>query len=253
VLLALKLLLVPSLIAFVSLAGRWWGPRIAGLLAGLPLVAGPVLLFLAIEQGPVFAAGAALSTLAALVGVAGFCVVYAWASLVLPWTAVLLVGWTVFGLVIVAVHAVAWRPSTALAAALVSFAVGRAVLPRRRGSASMARWPVWDLWLRMVLAVSLVLVTTSLAARLGPTLSGMLTPFPVAISVLAAFAHAQQGPSAVLRLLESLLPSMGSFSTFCWILTLALEPLGVAPAFALALAAQLAIQALLLAWMWRTR
>jgi hypothetical protein len=253
VLFVLKLSLVPGLIAFVSLAGRWWGPRIGGLLAGLPLVAGPVLLFLAIEQGPTFAARAALSTLAALVGVASFCVAYAWVSLSLPWPAGLLVGWAAFALAILAVHAVPWRPSTALVAALVSFAVGRALLPKRRGSTSVARWPVWDLWLRMGLAVALVLITTGLAAQLGPVLSGMLTPFPVAISVLAAFAHAQQGSSAVLRLLEGLLPSMGSFSAFCWILTLGLEPLGVAPAFALALAVQLAIQALLLAWMWRSR
>jgi hypothetical protein len=253
VLLVLKLLLVPGLIAFVSLGGRRWGPRVAGLLTGLPLVAGPVLLFLAIEQGPAFAARAALSTLAALVGVAGFCVVYGWASLHLPWTAGLVAGWAAFALAAVAVHAIPWRPWTALAAALLSFAAGRALLPRARAAAAAARWPAWDLWLRMALAVALVLITTSLAARLGPALSGVLTPFPVAISVLAAFAHAQQGSPAVLRLLGSLLPSMGSFAAFCWILAVGLEPLGVAAAFALALGVQLVIQALLLAWLWWTR
>ncbi len=252
-LLALKLLLVPGLIAVVSLAGRRWGPRIGGLLAGLPMVAGPVLLFLALEQGVSFAAGAALSALAALVGVAGFCVAYAWTALQRPWAVGLVAGWTAFAVCAAAVHAVPWRPWAALAATLLSFAAGRALLPRRPGPGVTPAWPPWDLGLRMASAVALVLVTTSLAARLGPSLTGILTPFPVAISVLAAFAHAQQGPPGLLRLLESFLPSMGSFAAFCYVLAVGLEPLGVAGAFALALGVQLAIQALLLARMRRAR
>jgi hypothetical protein len=255
VLLVLKLFLVPALIAGVSLAGRRWGPRVAGVLTGLPLVAGPVLLFLALEQGAAFGARAALSTLAALVGVAGFCVVYAWAALHRSWAVGLLAGWATFAVAAAAVHIVPWRPSLALAAALASFAVGRAALPgrtpggtaSRRGAAMAARRPPWDLWLRMGSAATLVLVTTSLAARLGPALSGVLTPFPVAVSVLAAFAHAQQGVPALLALLGGLLPSMWSFAVFCYVLAVGLEPLGIAPAFALALGVQLAIQGLLLA------
>ena len=61
--LALKLFLVPACLALLSLAARAWGPRIAGWLAGLPIVAGPILFFLALERGTAFgaqAAGAAL-------------------------------------------------------------------------------------------------------------------------------------------------------------------------------------------------
>ena len=65
--LLLKVLLVPSLIALVTLAGRRWGQRLAGWLGGFPIVAGPVLLVLAIENGNAFAAEAAF---AALVGLA---------------------------------------------------------------------------------------------------------------------------------------------------------------------------------------
>src|SRR6185295_5365099 len=49
--LLLKLVLVPGLIALVTVAGRRFGPRIGGWLNALPLVAGPVLFFLALEQG----------------------------------------------------------------------------------------------------------------------------------------------------------------------------------------------------------
>ena len=46
-----KLVLVPGLIALVTMAGRRFGPRVGGWLNALPLVAGPVLFFLALEQG----------------------------------------------------------------------------------------------------------------------------------------------------------------------------------------------------------
>src|SRR6266568_4806520 len=82
---ALKLTLVPLFIAGVTLGSRRWGPRIGGWLNAVPMVAGPVLLFLAIEQGAAFASRAALNTLAGLIGVATFSLAYAWAALRRPW------------------------------------------------------------------------------------------------------------------------------------------------------------------------
>jgi hypothetical protein len=251
VLLLLKMLLVPALVAFVSLAGRRWGPRVAGVLVGLPLVAGPIMLFLSLEQGPAFAARAVVSTLAALAGVAAFTVTYGRVARHAPWPVSLLTGWAAFCLVAALVHVVPWHPLASLVVALGSFTLARALLPRARGRAAAPRWPAWDLWLRMTAAVSLVLVTTGLAARLGPDLSGVLAPFPVALSVVFPFAHAREGAGVVLRMMTSFLPSMWSFAAFCFILAVTLEPLGVAASFALALAVQLAIQAGLLAWVGR--
>jgi len=52
--LALKLVLTPALIAIATLAGRRFGPSISGWLVGLPFTSGPVSLFLALEQGTVW-------------------------------------------------------------------------------------------------------------------------------------------------------------------------------------------------------
>jgi len=82
--LLLKILLVPLLIVGVTLGARRWGPRIGGWLNGLPVVAGPVLYFLGIEQGAPFMARAAEATLAGLVAVAAFALVYAWTALRRP-------------------------------------------------------------------------------------------------------------------------------------------------------------------------
>src|SRR5712691_12614652 len=122
---ALKLTLVPAIIACVTLGGRRWGPRIGGWLNAVPMVAGPVLLFLAIEQGAAFAAGAALATLAGLLGVAAFSVAYGWAALRAPWWMALAAGWAAFAVCALLLHDLPWRPVPALAAAVIGFGLAR--------------------------------------------------------------------------------------------------------------------------------
>ena len=245
-LLALKLVLVPGLVAAVTLGARRWGPRVGGWLTALPLVAGPALLFLAVEQGDAFAGEAAGATLVALIGVAAFGVVYGWMARVAPWPACLLAGWVAFGLVTVGLSAVAWSPPVALVAVLIAYAVSPRLLPPAAGRPTPSAPPAWDLPLRMAGALALVLTVTLLAERLGPRLSGAFTPFPVALAVVLAFAHAQQGFPAVIGLLRGFLPAMCGFALFCFVLAVATVPLGFALALVLALAVQLAVHGVVL-------
>ena len=83
--LALKLALVPALIGAVTLAGRRWGPTVAGWLSAFPIVAGPILFFLALEQGATFVARAAVGTLSAVIASLVFGVSYAWAATRFAW------------------------------------------------------------------------------------------------------------------------------------------------------------------------
>lgn len=76
--LALKLILTPTLVGLASLAGRRWGPAVSGWLVGLPLTSGPIIFFLALGHGPSFAQAAAVGTLMGTVSQAVFCLAYAW-------------------------------------------------------------------------------------------------------------------------------------------------------------------------------
>jgi hypothetical protein len=58
-----KLLLEPLCVVAVSLSGRRWGVAVAGILGGLPVVAGPILLVLTLVHGRQFGAEAAAGTL----------------------------------------------------------------------------------------------------------------------------------------------------------------------------------------------
>jgi hypothetical protein len=250
VLLVLKLLLVPGLVAGASLAERRWGPRVAGLLTSFPIVTGPILLFFAIEQGDPFTAEAARGALVALVAVAASGLAYAWTSLRAAWWTSLAVCWATFVMVTLALRGLDLRPPWALAASLASFMLVRALLPASRGARARIQRSAWDLPLRTFAAMTVVLSVTGLGRRLGPTLSGAFTPFPVALGVLLAFTHAQQGSSSAIQFLRGFLPGMWSFAAFCFVAAVAVVPLGSGTGLPLALAVVMPIQAAVL---WRIK
>ena len=72
----LKLLLAPSFVVAVSLVSRRFGVRVGGVFGGLPAIAGPILLVLAIDEGTDFAAGAAAGVVLGVVAVVAFVVAY---------------------------------------------------------------------------------------------------------------------------------------------------------------------------------
>ena len=51
----IKLIAAPLLLALATLAARRWGTVLGGILIGLPLISGPISVFLAIENGAGFA------------------------------------------------------------------------------------------------------------------------------------------------------------------------------------------------------
>jgi hypothetical protein len=229
----------------VSLAARRWGPKIAGLLTGLPIVSGPALFFFAVEQGDVFASEAARAVLVSLVGVELSGVAYAWVALRAPWWASLLASWSVFFASVLLVQRAGWTANVALVAACAGLLVAQLALPRGGATATGTR-PAWDLPLRVFASMLLVVSVTTLARRLGPTLSGALTPFPVAISILLAFSHAQQGSAGAISFLRGFMPGMWAFTAFCYVLCVGIVPLGTGLGFAVALACTLAIQGVVL-------
>lgn len=74
--LAEKVLLAPICVVAVSLAGRRWGVAVAGVLGGLPVIAGPILLVETMLHGAAFGAKAAAGTLLGLAALTAFVVVY---------------------------------------------------------------------------------------------------------------------------------------------------------------------------------
>ena len=247
-LLLTKLLLAPSFVVAASLTARRFGPRVGGLIAGLPVVAGPILLAYALAHGRGFAAGAALGTLLGLVSLMAFVVVYARLAARLAWPAGMLAGWLAFAAFTALFSTVSVPAGAAVAITLAALAVGLALMPRGGlAPEASAAAPRADLALRAACSIALVLALTAIAGWLGPRLSGLLAPFPIIATVLAVFTHAQHGAEEVRRLLRWLLGGYGAFALFCFLLAVTLRPLGTGPSFLLATAASIVAQATVIA------
>lgn len=237
--LALKILLTPVLILAASGAGRRWGESIGGWLVGLPLMSGPIALFLALDHGSGFAAAAAAGALSGAAAQACFCIAYGRTAARLSWPAALclgILGFAVSAVVLQAARLPLWVlvPATLIVLGLV---------PRGRLRTSEALvLPRWDIPDRMAVATVLVVGLTAAAPALGPRLSGLLATFPVFATVLAVFAHRLQGGAAVQQVLWGLLLGLFGLAGFFFALAVSIGRAGIAGGFAIAAAVALAIQ-----------
>jgi hypothetical protein len=251
---AAKIVLAPAFIVGASLTARRYGARVGGLVGGLPVVAGPILLVYALDHGRAFAAEAAAGTLLGLISLLAFIVTYAHLASRMSWGASLIFGWGAFFVMTGALSTITLGVDPTLAVVLVAVALTLLALPRARAErSSEVRLPAWDLPLRALSAMALVLALTALAGQLGPKLSGLLAPFPVIASVLAVFTHAQYGEQDLLRIMRGFVMGLVAYALFCFVLSVSLGSLGIAEAFLLATAAALATQAVALTVTWRRR
>jgi hypothetical protein len=239
--LAWKLTLAPALVTAVSLAGRRWGARAAGLLAGLPVVGGPILLIVTLDHGAAFGARAAISTTLGLVSTMAFCLAYTFSAQRLAWYGSLPLGYGAFFAVTWAIGRVGTTVGAIAASliALASLGLTLATMPRPAFEvpSTPPRW--WDLPLRATFTGALVVGVTTAAHLLGPRWTGLLTPFPIATSVLAVFAHAQTGSPA--RLLRGLVVGLTGFVAFTTIVATTVERWGVARAFTVGVATAIVV------------
>jgi hypothetical protein len=232
----------PIILAAVTLAGRRWGQRTAGWLGSFPIVAGPILLILAIEQGAPFAALAAERAMAAIAATMAFFVVLARLAPRLRWASALGVAFIAW---VALVAALSWLPAT-LPIATLAAVVALALAPLAMGAelaTPAATGPApsppsrWELPSRMLAGAALALITSHLGARFGPETSGYAALFPVVGATAAGFNLARQGAPAAVSFLRGMNRGMWSVAVFCGVLALALLHLTVPAAFGIALLA----------------
>jgi uncharacterized membrane protein (GlpM family) len=241
--LALKLILVPTFLLLVSLAGRRWGAAVAGWLAGLPVVAGPIVLLVALEQGNAFAAAASSASLAAVFAAVTFGASYSHAAMRVSWPGALAVAIGAWGIAATLLASLPNTPFVSMAIAVIALVGARWVFPAVAPPAASRAFVKGELVLRMTAGAALTLIVTGLANTVGSRWSGLLAVFPVLGSVLAVFSHRGQGAAFAATLLRALATGLSSLAAFFLVTSLALPTLGTANAFALAVVAAAAVQA----------
>lgn len=231
--LALKIVLVPALIAAITLAGRRWGQGFAGWLGSFPIVAGPVLLILALENGNDFGAQAAQAALAGVAPSMIFYVVYTRLAQRGTWPLVMLgsvLVWFAVASLLLALHAPLWLTITMTAISLYAapraMPIGAGVTP---GVPHRLELPA-----RMLAGALVTLASSELGRRGGSSISGFAALFPSIGMVVATFNHAQSSAAAATEFLRGMTRGMWSVASFCLTLTFALPILSLSGAFSLA-------------------
>lgn len=211
--LLLQLSLPAALIAGATGAQRRWGPRVGGLVTGLPLTSVPLLLLITLAHGPAFAGRTATAGLEGTAPQAVMLWVLAIAALRLRPLAAAAVSVAVFGAVVgVLATMPAWPALFGALAGAGAFGGTLAAWPRReaRGVAPTPRL-AGDLAARMGLASLFALAMTEASGVLGAHLAGLVSALPALAVVMAVLtARTGDGPSAAAFLRGV---TAGSFAT----------------------------------------
>jgi hypothetical protein len=221
--LALKLTLVPLFLLAVSMSGKWWGPSIAGWLAGLPVVAGPILYLLVLAHGPAFGAHAAERSLSAILASEAFNFAYAWICRSRAWPMALAAGLLAW---IAAAFGLSLLPDSAVWAAMTAFLAvcfGQSFLPRSVAIAPAISLSRFDLIGRMAAGAILTIVVTAISGPVGAAWSGLLAVFPLLGIVLSVSSHRAHGAQFVISLFRGMVLGRFSFAAFCLILSFSLR------------------------------
>lgn len=194
ILLIVKMAITAGFVLAATVTAERAGPLVGGLVATLPIGAGPVYVFLAIDHDAHFIAASAVNSLAINAINVIFALVYALLaqkrSLALSLSGAFAV-WLVLALL---THAMDWSFT---AAALTNVAVLCACLGLSRSlrhvrmPAFHARW--YELLMRAVMVAVLVGVTVTFSFQIGPSGSGILAVFPVVLISIMLILHRRVG------------------------------------------------------------
>lgn len=229
----------------IALVGRYWGARLAGLLSGFPVIAGPIIYFLYLEQGADFARAAVISAVAGVVPLSSFCFIYAWSSRHLHWVAAILASWIAYWLIAVAVVRLNLQLAPALLLAVITVAGQIWASPKHEETVGLTKASSAEIAVRMLCSAALVLLVVGFAGQMGSGYSGVLAAFPVASSVIAVFSHRNHSRYHAMDSLRALKFGLFSMLAFFTVLVLLMQALSFGLAFLLAIPVALAAQGII--------
>ena len=234
--LIVKMAVTAGFVVAATVTAERAGPVIGGLVATLPLGAGPAYVFLAMDHDARFIAQGALASLTINISNAILAVVYAKLaqkrSLAVSLSGAMLV-WFVTTVVLQTLAlnfaATAFANAVVLAACMALARKFRHV----RMPPFKARWQDFLLRAGMVAVIVGILVTFSF--QLGPSRSGLLAVFPVVLTSIALVMHPRVGGKAAAAVLANAPIGLIGFGFACAVLHFTAEPLGNPAGLALAL------------------
>lgn len=213
-LVALKITLVPLLIGAITLAGRRWGPAVAGWLSGLPVVAGPIMYFMALEHGAAFASRAIVGMLLGVFAMLGFLLGYAWASTRWSWRTSLCCALSAYFAAVALLHTLDVSTSAVAILVLCVLLLAPRLFPRAELRAIAPRAARRDFCAHDRRRDSGAGGDLLCRASFGAQSSGLFSMFPVISTVLAVFCTASTAGEFTICLLRGIVFGWYAFVVF---------------------------------------
>lgn len=234
--LIVKMAVTAGFVVGATVTAERAGPLVGGLVATLPLGAGPVYVFLALDHGADFIAQSALNSLA----INSVNVIFALAYALLAQRRSLAVS---LPLAMLLWFALAWGVNeiqwTATSAILANVVVLPACIvlarPLRHVKIPPVRTYWYDMALRAGMVALLVGVTVTLSFRIGPGGSGILAVFPIILISVMLILHRRVGGKPTAAVMANAALGLVGFALACVVLHYAAAAFGSAAGLTLAL------------------
>jgi hypothetical protein len=231
-----KMAITAAFVVAATVTAERVGPLIAGLVATLPIGAGPVYVFLALDHDAHFIAQSAVASLAINAVNAIFAMSYALLAQTRSRAVSMTLAFFVWLVLVSGVLAIYW---TFVGVMLVNVVVLNVCLwlarPLRHVRVAGFR-PHWtDLALRTALVASLVGVVVTFSFQLGPGGSGILAVFPVVLLSIMFILHDRVGGQASAAVQANAVLGLVGFAFACTVLHFSADAFGSVVGLTLAL------------------
>ncbi len=242
-----KVAAAATIVVAASRATERAGPLLGAMIATLPVSAGPVYVFLALDHGAAFISESARMSVAATTATAAFVAAHALAAQRLATPASLALATLAWFAVALALQLREW--SFAEACLLYASVFVLAIRGLRRFAVEIEAPPVprarFDLALRALLVAAVVVATTFAGHAFGPAVAGVLATYPVVFTCLVLILQPRCGGPFTASVLVNGLKGLIGFGAALAVLHLAAARMSASAALLLALTLAVGWNALL--------
>ena len=235
--LSVKMAVTASFVIAASFIAQRAGALIGAMVATLPISAGPVYAFLAMDHDAAFIAGSVLGSMNSNLANAGLSLVYVLLAQRFGTVTCLAAALLTWLLIVTGLQGLAWPFLTVLAVTPVVFLIlHRIVRPYLAARPPITPGRPWYVIpLRAAAVATLAGTVTTLSARVGPAWSGVLASAPIVLSSLIAILQPRIGGPASAAVIGNGLLGLLGFGFALALVHVTAVPLGSWPALGLGL------------------
>ncbi|MEP3277016.1 MAG: hypothetical protein ABJN26_02480 [Stappiaceae bacterium] len=233
-LILIKIIASAAAVLGLSIVSEKLSPRIAGVLAGLPLGLALSLFFIGVEQGDQFVEQAATSALGGLGATLVFLIAYWIFSDIFSRFRIILAGFFATIVYLIAASAIALLPQerwllliVTLVLARLMVIVMREVIDERVDPEDQVNLTLGVLINRSAAAAFAVVFITGLASTVGPAWSGIFSSFPITLLPLLIIVQISYSDQHAYSIIKHFPYGMGSLAIYALATSYLVLPLGI--------------------------